>query len=191
MSNGETAKHSAETSPRLTARMTGAAYFFSVLTAVAGERFLHGSVAFAAGLIAIACMVAVTLLFYSLLKPVNKNLAFLAASLNLVCLALETLRWHPWGVNLAIAFHGLYCLLIGALLVRSTFLPRTLGLLMAIAGLGWLTLMSPSLADHLSPWNQAAGFLGEGLPMLWLLVMGVNVQHWKEQAGASGMSIHT
>jgi hypothetical protein len=53
---------------------------------------------------------------------------------------------------------------------------------MAIGGLGWLTYMSPPLANHLSPYNLASGILGQESVMLWLLVMGVNEQRWKEQA---------
>jgi hypothetical protein len=59
-------------------------------------------------------------------------------------------------------FFGLYCLLIGYLILRSTFLPRFLGVLMALGGLGWLTFLSPALSSKLSPWNMAPGILGEG-----------------------------
>jgi hypothetical protein len=55
---------------------------------------------------------------------------------------------------------------------------------MAFAGLGWLTFLSTPLADYLSPYNLASGLLWEGLVMIWLCVMGVNVQRWKEQASA-------
>jgi hypothetical protein len=44
--------------------------------------------------------------------------------------------------------------------------------LMAIAGLGWLTYLSPPLAKSLSPYNLALGILGQESLMLWLLVMG-------------------
>jgi hypothetical protein len=64
-------------------------------------------------------------------------------------------------------------------------MPRILGALMAVAGVGWLTFLSTPLANHLSPYNVASGVLGEGLVMLWLLVMGVIVQRWKEQASAA------
>jgi hypothetical protein len=60
-----------------------------------------------------------------------------------------------------------------------------LGVLMAIGGLAWLTDLSISLTDHLSPYNVISGFIGEGSLMLWLFVMGVNVQRWKEQASAA------
>jgi hypothetical protein len=54
--------------------------------------------------------------------------------------------------------------------------------LMAIAGLGWLTFLSPPLVNYLSPYNLALGLLGEASVFLWLLVMGVNLERWKEQA---------
>jgi hypothetical protein len=60
-----------------------------------------------------------------------------------------------------------------------------LGALMAFGGLGWLTYMSPPLVKYLSPYNLAVGLLGQGSLMLWLLVMGVNVPRWKEQASAA------
>ena len=82
----------------------------------------------------------------------------------------------------------MYCILIGYLILGSTFLPRILGGLMAFAGLGWLTYLSNPLVYYLSPYNLASGLLGDVSVYLWLLVMGVNVQRWKEQASAAGES---
>lgn len=87
---------------------------------------------------------------------------------------------QPHGVNIAIVFAGFYCILIGYLIFKSTFLPRILGVLMAFAGLGWLTYLSNPLVNYLSPYNLAAGLLGEVTVFLWLLVMGVNLQRSKE-----------
>ena len=55
---------------------------------------------------------------------------------------------------------------------------------MVFGGLGWLTCLSPPLANYLSPYVLAPGILGEGSLTLWLLVMGVNAERWKEQASA-------
>jgi hypothetical protein len=110
----------------------------------------------------------------------------LAASINLVGLTCGAFRWNPRGVDITVVFGGFSFLLIGYLIFRSTFLPRILGAPMALAGLGWLTYMSPPLANRLSPYNLASGILGQGLVMLWLLVMGVNVPRWTEQARATG-----
>ena len=83
------------------------------------------------------------------------------------------------------AINGFSCLVIGYLIFKSTFLPRILGPLMAFAGVAWLTFLSNPLVNYLSPYNLASGVLGQALVMLWLLVMGVNVQRWQEQAGAA------
>ena len=64
-------------------------------------------------------------------------------------------------------------------------MPRTLGVLMMLAGLGWLTFLSPPLASALSPYNLAPGVLGEGALTLWLLVLGVNVQRWQGLAAGA------
>jgi hypothetical protein len=172
----------AETSPRLKARIAGALNLFSLLAAAFTELYLRGRLNIAGGLIAIAVMVAVTLLVYDIFKPVNRSLSWLAAFVSLVALTFEALRWQPHGVNIAIVFVGFNCLLIGYLIFRSTFLPRILGALMVFGGLGWLTYMSPPLVNFLSPYNLAFGILGQGSVMLWLLVMGVNEKRWKEQA---------
>jgi hypothetical protein len=78
----------------------------------------------------------------------------------------------------------LYWLLIGFLILKST-LPRVLGVLMAVGGLGWLTFISTPLARQLSPFNMFPGILGEGALTFWLLAFGVNEMRWKEQAGAA------
>jgi len=77
---------------------------------------------------------------------------------------------------------GFYCVLIGYLAFRSTFLPRILGALFALAGLGWLTFLSPSLGSLLAPITMVTGLVGEGSLGVWLLFKGVDVQRWREQA---------
>ena len=99
---------------------------------------------------------------------------------------LNLFHLAPYPINNLI-FFGLYCILIGYLIFRSTFLPRVSGVLMAFGGLGWLTFLSPPLANSLSPYILAPGILGEGSLTLWLLVMGVNAQRWKEQASAAAV----
>jgi len=175
----------AEASPRFSARIAGVLSLLSVLAAVFGE-FIDRRLEFAGDLVAVSCMVAVALLLYSIFKPVNRGLSLLAASFNLVGLTFGALRWNPRGVDIPVALNGFYCFLIGYLIFRSTFLPRILGALIMFAGLGWVTYLSPPLANHLFPYNLALGILGQESVMLWLLVMGVNEQRWKEQASAAG-----
>jgi hypothetical protein len=179
-----------EASPPLMARLAGALLLLSIVMAAFNEFFVRGrlgsAVNLAADLIEVSGMVVVTLLLYYVLKPVERRLSLLAASSNLVGGAFEALRWTPRGLDIGIVFHGFYCLLIGYLIWRSTFLPRILGALVAFAGLAWLTFLSPSLANYLSPYNLASGLVGEASLMLWLLVMGVNLQRWREKASAAG-----
>ena len=179
----------AQAPPRLRARIAGLFYLLNVLmggfaAAVAGRLVVYGD---AAILAAAACYVVVTLLFYGLFKPVDRNISGLAALFSLVGCAVSALSvFHLALYNVSsLPFFGLYCLLIGYLILRSTFLPRVLGVLMAFAGFGWLTFVSPSLVNTVSPYNMIPGVLAEGLLTLWLLVMGVNSQRWKEQAAAS------
>jgi hypothetical protein len=171
----------AEASPRFKARIAGAVFVLGLLMAVLGEFFVR-RLEIAADLIAVSIMIAVTLLLYGIFKPVNRGLSLLAASFNLVRLTFGALRWNPRGVDIPVVFDGFYCLLIGYLIFRSIFLPRILGALIACAGFGWLTFLSPPKPRYLSPYNLALGILGQGSVMLWLLMMGVNEQRWKEQA---------
>jgi Domain of unknown function (DUF4386) len=186
MSTVKMMKRIAEASPRFKARMAGVLYFFSLLAAGFTETFVHGRLNYAGGYIAILGMVAMTLICYDILKPVNRSLSLLAVFFAFVGLTFEALRWQPQGLNMALVFHGFYCILIGYLIFRSTFLPRILGPLMAFAGLGWLTYLSNRLVNYLSPYNLASGLLGDVSVFLWLLVMGVNVPRWEEQTGAAG-----
>lgn len=171
-----------EASPNFRARVAGIFYLLSVLTAIFAEAFIRGSLLYAAGLIPVLCFAAATLLLCSIFNPVSRSVAFLAALSNLVGLVFEALERHLLGVNAAMVLHGVYCLLIGYLVIKSTFLPRILGALIGIAGLAWLTAQLPRLAHLVYSSTQALGFLGEGSLMLWLLVMGVNVEKWHGEA---------
>ena len=79
-------------------------------------------------------------------------------------------------------FFGLWCLLVGYLIYRATFLPRILGVLLMITGVGWMTYLFPSLARQIFPLIAIASGLGEIPLLVWLLVKGVNAERWKEQA---------
>ena len=177
---------------RRKARIAGVFYLLTIatgaLTAFATGRLLMYTDAI--NLAASACYVVVTLLFYGLFKPVDASLSLIAAVFSLVGCALSDLgMFHlvpsPIRYVSPLAVFGVYCLLIGYLIFRSTFLPRILGVLMAFGGLGWLTFASSDLTSYLSPFNLAPGILGESALTLWLLTKGVNAKRWQEQAGAA------
>jgi Domain of unknown function (DUF4386) len=170
-------------SPGVNVRTAGVLYFAAVLIAVFAEFIAPGRLATAVAVVVpVACYAAVTLLLYAIFRPVNGRVALLALLSGLIGLAFEALRFQPRSINLGMTFHALYCLAIGWLMFRSGFLPRHLGALMIFAGLVWLLYLSPPLANHIAPYNTAAGLLGEAVPMLWLLIMGASTQRSKEQS---------
>jgi hypothetical protein len=174
-------------SPRQRARIAGLVYLLVFLTGGAAL-VVRGPLGAAAGLTAGACYVVVTLLFYGLFKPVSRRLSLLAATVSLSGVAigvLAPLRLVPFEIN-SLVFFGFYCLLIATLIWRSTFLPRGLAALMALAGLGWLIFLSPPLASRLYPYVLFPGLIGEGALTLWLVVKGVDADRWNEQANAGG-----
>lgn len=175
-----------EASPDPRARITGLFYLLYFLTAILGA-YLDGrklvTYSFVVNFISIALYITVTLLFYYLFKPVSRNLSLIAALFSFAgCAATALSLFHPaWSIISPLIFFGPYCLLMGYLIFKSSFLPRILGILMAVAGIGWLVFLSP-LGNYLSTYIKVAGILGEGFLMLWLLVMGVNTQRWMERA---------
>ena len=179
-------ERSAGQSPRTKARIAG---IFYLLTIVSGACALlvNGPLRSAMLLGSTGCYIAVTVLFYGLFRPVDRKLSAIAAVLSLAGCALSILDFfHPgwFGLN-PLVFFGCYCLVIGYLILRSTFLPRILGVLMAVGGLGWLTFISPVLSHYLSPYNMAPGILGEAALTVWLLAVGINAGRWNEQASAA------
>ena len=165
---------------------------------------------FVGNLIATASYVVVTALFYELFKPVNRQVSLVAAFLSLMgcavlavgcvfylaslptlgpaqqspTLALMFIKLYAQSFNTSFVFFALYCISIGYLIFRSSFVPRILGVGMALAGLGWLTHIWPPLV---LPYVLLSG-IGEGALMVWLIVAGVNSERWNEQAAASRLA---
>ncbi len=224
-------------SPRFLARMIAV---FSLLTIVAGifaqafvsERLVDFSNAattatnilssrslfrlgFTVYLIEMACQLTAAVLFYQLLKPVNRAVALLALLLEITGLAVKIcarvffiaplavlgnpaalqgfsaaqlqsvalifLKVNDQGAGVAVAFFGFSTLLGGYLILRSTFLPRWLGIVSIFAGLGWLTYLYRPLGDMAFPLVALLGLAGSAATIFWLLVFGVNEEKWIKQ----------
>jgi len=156
--------------------------------------------------------IALAALFYRLFAPVNRNISLLGASLALagatvqiVALLLQlaplvilkdpllpaaqgqaeallSLRLYSASFSLSFVIFGLFDLAIGFLIYRSTFLPRAIGVLMMLAGAGWLTFLWSSLATPLMAIVYPMGAIAELVFMAWLITKGVDLQRWQEAA---------
>jgi hypothetical protein len=107
--------------------------------------------------------------------------AFTAAQSQ--ALASLFLDIYEHGFTIAHIFWGLWLFPMGYLIFRSGFLPRAIGVLLAIAGLGYLVdftlfFLFPDVAVGVSNFT----FVGEVVLILWLMIKGVNVEQWEIRA---------
>jgi hypothetical protein len=108
---------------------------------------------------------------------------------QLQAMAFFSLRVNYTVETIAMVFFGLNTLLTGYLVLRSTFLPRALGVVSVVGGLGWLLYLYEPLARRLESWIVGVGVIGALVMVLWFLVKGVDEQRWREQAGRTAAPI--
>jgi len=98
---------------------------------------------------------------------------------------MTSFKLYGLAFNNSMVLFGIQCFLVGYLIVRSNFLPRIPGVLLAIGGTTYIVVsltifLSPSLGAALSPFVAPSGLVGEGSVSLWLLVKGVDVPRWTD-----------
>jgi len=100
---------------------------------------------------------------------------------QLQALAYLLLRLHDQGLLIAHIFFGLWLLPMGYLVFKSGFIPRIVGVLLVIAGVGYVV---QSFAAFLGYNVNIILFLGLGelVFLSWLLIKGVNIEQWKKRA---------
>lgn len=88
---------------------------------------------------------------------------------------------HDQGLLIAHIFFGLWLLPMGYLVFQSDFIPKFVGVLLVIAGVGYVV---QSFAEFLGYSLNIIVFtgLGELVFLLWLLIRGVNVEQWQKRA---------
>jgi hypothetical protein len=91
-------------------------------------------------------------------------------------LAMLFLKLHGQGIVVAEIFWGLWLFPLAMLAYRSRFLPRFLGVWLALAGFAWVILsltsvLLPQYQNTVNTYSQPA-FIGEIAFMLWLVIKG-------------------
>jgi Domain of unknown function (DUF4386) len=178
-------------SAKLMVRLTGLIYLLIFIVAPSGAQTatpLRMTVT-------LLCDVCVALLLYTLLRSVNRTVSSLAAAFRLLfVLVMGITALNYFGIThlfqpsrAANAFNagygwslvpfGAHCVLVGWLVWKSKFLPKTLGVLMALAGAAYLMFLSPQTGARLFfPWLAICGVMGEGSLTLWFLFLGIKTK---------------
>ena len=168
---------------------------------------------FASFLIESLCDIVLALILYALLKPVSRELSLLAAFFGLMATAtfafaelfyfaprlimggayLKT--FSPDQLNalvlLSLKFYGYAGMILTAyLMFRSDYLPKFLGVLMAIGGIGFvvrnfLLILAPAYASDVLLMLMFPGGL---IMTIWLLVKGVDVPKWNARVNEAHAS---
>ncbi|HEX3458057.1 MAG TPA: DUF4386 domain-containing protein, partial [Candidatus Baltobacteraceae bacterium] len=99
-------------------------------------------------------------------------------------LAVLAIKLYDYGFGIALVSFGFHCLLLGYLIYRSTYLPKIIGALLAIAGACYVLnsfalIVAPKFADFTFIAMLISGFPAEIGLCLWLILFGVNVTKWK------------
>jgi len=235
----------AETSPSTRGRILAALYLFVIIAGITAQVFIADRLVVrddaartAANILAnkslyrlgytifmleMLAQVGVSLLFYDLLKPVNRSLARTSAVLGLTgsgiktmarlfyyvplillggasyltaiqpaqleALALAFIKINNQGAAIAIIFFGFEGLLRGWLLFQSGFLPRFLGVLSMVSGLGWLTFLWPPLGSQAFIGVALFAIAGVFATSGWLFIRGVDDVKWGARAALAATSI--
>ena len=100
---------------------------------------------------------------------------------QLQALAYLLLGLHDQGLLIAHIFFGLWLLPMGYLVFQSGFIPKIVGVLLVIAGVGYVIQSFAAFLGYNVNIILFTG-LGELVFLLWLLIRGVKVEQWKQRA---------
>ena len=104
---------------------------------------------------------------------------------QLHAMAMLGIRSHTIGFGVALIFFGVECVILGYLIYRSAYMPRSIGVLMQVAGICYMInsvalLLSPRLASQLFPTILLPSLIAELSLAVWLLVKGVRLEKWDQ-----------
>jgi hypothetical protein len=108
-------------------------------------------------------------------------------------LAMLSVRTHTAGFGIALIFFGAECVILGYLIYRSGYMPRSIGVLMEIAGICYVInsfalLLSPPLSSRLFPAILIPPLVAELSLAVWLLVKGVNAEKWTQHVHSADLA---
>ena len=109
-------------------------------------------------------------------------------------MALSSIRMSAIGFTVSMVYFGFQCGTVGYLIARSGFMPKVIGILLAIGGSFYVissfaTFLALPAGSMLSQAVVPAAFIGEGSTTLWLLFRGVDVEKWRQRAGSSTLGL--
>jgi hypothetical protein len=98
--------------------------------------------------------------------------------------AMLFLNAFDYGWSIGLAIFGLHLLLLGYLVFKSSYVPKLLGILLIIAGLGYFIdsfgkLLSPNYDANIAMFT----FIGEVLLIFWLLIKGARIPDQAKEEG--------
>jgi hypothetical protein len=157
-------------------------------------RPVHRNIALLAALMRLSCAIILAVASIShfaalrLIKAPDYLSALQPEQLN--GLAVLAMKLHADAYGIALVFFGFACLALGYLIFKSGYLPRVIGILMAVAGAGYLvnsfaSFLDPALAARLFPAILMPALVAELGLSLWLLIKGVDTAEWSRH-GADG-----
>jgi hypothetical protein len=115
---------------------------------------------------------------------------------QLYALTSLAIKSHSYGYSVALLFTGCTFLVHGYLIFRSSYLPKALGIMIQVAGLGYLTnsfvlILYPAIVNSVFLAIILPVLIAETSLSLWLLVKGVNVEKWNERISMERVGVST
>jgi hypothetical protein len=176
---------SLQRNPRRFARIAGVFYLLTFVFGVAAL-VTSGNMKLTTNLLGAVVYYVVTVMLFYLFKPVSLVGSLVTALFSFLALTIGVLSDFGivrFPINTLVLF-GAYCIGLGVLTLKASFLPGAIGALLIVAGLGWLTYIDPPLASRLGALAMAPGMIGEGALTFWLITAGVDPERWRAQSDA-------
>jgi Domain of unknown function (DUF4386) len=150
-------------------KIVGLVYVAFLLLSAAGMRLRNVPLQ----LVANATGFVLAVLLYRLFAPVDPQLALALLPLALIHYVIQSVgqvRADTTTLRLALLPFAAYLMVLGYLITGSTFAPDAIGVLIVLAGLGWLIAVVPRVPTWSTLAVVAFGIVAEVALAIWLLI---------------------